>query len=324
LLLLIAIVATNHPVIDVELGENASENFVVKIDDDKLKAAREAQRVLEPCSVDDPTITDPNEKLTALAACWQTQADAKLAATKNEIAFQKMVRQQLSAKLQDYKCDASFDNTVNVTTSPSVFNETYFAPDRNKQVELLFESDYSSVRLYRDFLTPSECQAIMIGQTVTASDSALQKIRRLVSEVLVRNDDPYQTSTKSIRLRVDHGNANADDQQECTVQADGSCQPPPPDTSSSKPSLMRVTQTEESVDARLLVTCTNGADQVKGGVLFYPKAGVQIVPVSGEAVFTLYKDSRGRRDDDPFLNDHVVCPVQRGIVVAIEDTYYSQ
>jgi hypothetical protein len=142
--------------------------------------------------------------------------------------------------------------------------------------------------------------------------------------VLLR-DDPHKTSTKSIRLRVDGGNNS----KECTVQTDGSCQPPPPDTSSSKPSLMRVTQTEDSVDARLLVTCTNNgiaADQVvKGGVLFYPKAGVQIVPVSGEAVLTIYQDSqRGRRDDDPFLNDHVVCPVQQGTVLTLMDTYNSK
>lgn len=265
-------------------------------------------------------IVDPQQKLAALAECWKTQADIKLAATQNEIAFQKVVRKKLGAKLQEYKCDTAFSDAVNLTTSHSLLNETYFEPSSEKQVELLFESDFSSVRLYRDFLTTKECQTIMIGQTVAASDTAVQKIRRLVSDTLLR--DPYTAGTKSIRVRVD-GAADNEHQQECTVQADGSCLPNNDNkTASSSSSLMRVTQTDESVEARLLVTCTKGA-QVKGGALFYPKAGIQVVPVSGEAVFTIYRDFRGRRDDDPFVDYHIVCPVQSGVVLTLEDTYYS-
>jgi hypothetical protein len=147
----------------------------------------------------------------------------------------------------------------------------------------------------------------------------VQKIRRLVSDALLR--DPYTAGTKSIRVRVD-GVADNDQQQECTVQTDGSCLPNDDKKASSSSSLMRVTQTDESVEARLLVTCTKGA-KVTGGALFYPKAGIQVVPVSGEAVLTVYRDFSGRRDDDPFVDEHIVCPVQSGVVLTLEDTYFA-
>jgi hypothetical protein len=309
--------------IDIETDpENPTGNFIVKIDDDKLKAEREALRALEPCSASVADIVDPQQKLTALAECWKTQADIKLAATQNEIAFQKVVRKKLGAKLLEYKCDTAFSDAVNLTTSHSLLNGTYFDPPNEKQVELLFGSDFSNVRLYRDFLTANECQTIMIGQTVAASDSAVQKIRRLVSDALLR--DPYTAGTKSIRVRVDGVADNDNDQQqECTVQADGSCLPnDDKKASSSSSSLMRVTQTDESVEARLLVTCTKGA-KVQGGALFYPKAGIQVVPVSGEAVLTVYRDFSGRRDDDPFVDEHIVCPVRSGVVLTLEDTYFA-
>lgn len=288
-------------VVNIEADENG--NFVVSIDDDRSKAEREAKRVLESCQTD-ASVTSSSDQLTALAHCLQEHADAKLEATRDEIKFQKELRKDLGVKLQDYTCDQTW-NSINVTTTRSLLNATY--PPDNKQVELLFESDFSSVRLYREFLTASECKAIMIGQSAEASDSALQKIKNLVSSTI--GSDPYVKGAKSIRVRVD-GTAEG----ECTLKENGDCA-----TNASR-SLMRVTETNKEVIMRLMVTCTS-TGTIEGGVTFYPKAGVRIVPVAGEAVLTVYKDSRGKIDEDPFVNDHVACPVQKGVVLTMEDTF---
>jgi hypothetical protein len=63
----------------------------------------------------------------------------------------------------------------------------------------------------------------------------------------------------------------------------------------------------------------------EGGFLTFPKAGVHVNPreVKGEALVMVFADpANGEKDEDPFIEEFVECPVLHGELVTVVDYYH--
>ena len=154
---------------------------------------QKAKEAVGDCKLDE---TLPSEQqIDALAECLKRKADQQIERNEEEIAFQTSVRKEMGSKLLSYTCESAANFPfVNVTTTPSVLNSTR----DGKLVETLFESDYSSVKFFHDFLRPEHCASLQRGEAV--SDPIKAKMHLLarkelnlpmdsVSGLAVRTDD---------------------------------------------------------------------------------------------------------------------------------------
>jgi hypothetical protein len=297
------------------------------MEDSKSRATKQAKEALQGCTLDASvsSTSSAEAKLEALSSCLLRQAELEMNKTEEEISFQSGIRKDIAERLKLYACDPDELNPRhNETTTLSVHNATW----NGKPVQTLFESEYSSVKLFKEFLNPVQCaQIVRLGakssQTIPLEarktdrlvDAIMTKIQSLVSSVLEVRSDYYSLIDPLIEIRL----ASSGD-QECEMQHDGTCK----EDSVDRPKQLIVTAQADEI-ARLFVTCTDDENGIEGGKLFFPKTGTQILPVSGEAVLIEYRDSSGsgKTDKEPFLDEHIVCPVRKGTVVTLEDVYIN-
>lgn len=281
--------------IEFTIGTDDSGQFVVTYKDATTKATEEARRALNVCQsskANGSASLSVSEQFRLLEECLLEQAEKKVNASKAEVAFQRAVGLNMSASLLKYTCDDNPDfRGVNVTTSPSLKNETYW---ETKQIQTLFESPESAIKLYKGFLDDSECQMILdahiskVEATGDAMSSIIQKMNAL------QTGDPRQEGTNVYTTSKDV---------------------------LSKVALASTTEMmlsqDDDIQARLQVMCpTFGA---KGGVIYFPRAGIRIVPEPGDAIVSLYQTMP--TEENNFLRDQSMCAVRQGSIAKLEHIY---
>jgi hypothetical protein len=310
-------------------------NFTVQLQDSKSRARAKAQAVLSNCTnstdwnttttLNDTDAVSPDEwqqKVTALTDCLLRHAEQEMNRTSSEIAFQGRIRSELGGKLARYSCsDAAVTSRVRVTTSPSLYNSSY----QDRMVQTLFASDTNRIRLYTDFLSPTECQAMLDSHKSTTIISAALHTKMaalLASELPTRATSSLANATTTVRM-LESKNSNAECPLDAT-SADGSC--PAATTNLEEASddsndmlssehhdsiYVTTNTTTDGIVARLLLTClfddslpdnamnSTGSskndtsnDSIKTtsrrGLIVFPHTGVRIVPTQGAAVLIEY------------------------------------
>lgn len=329
----------NEQRLQSKLGITIGPDFVVTIEDSASRAQERAQRALQNCKTMDTLVEMTSEQqIDAIAECLQLSIEKELNTTDEEIEFQSTVRKQMGEQLKYYTCQ-DVPLAPDVKTTPAVQNTTWVDYD----VRILFESEYSSVRIVEEFLTPEECQSLLslqdlpsgqvtVDQLRKGAPSIVSKLQTMMTGSFALPSDHYETTSKKPDLRwlVDEASKLSNTSNECEVQADGSCTSTSSSSSeslssSSSAAAARIVATDdESVVGRLFLQCRT--DDADGGLLFFPKTGVRIQPVNGNAILILYQDlgEVPLRELDPFLDEHLTCPVTNGRSVTLEEVYYRK
>jgi hypothetical protein len=303
-----------------------NREFVAELQDSKSRAAKKAKESLSECL----GITDIEE----LTACLTKHVEVALNKEKEDIEFQATIRKSLASRLSNYSCggmssDSSstspiLSRPIKVSTTPSLRNDTF----AGEPVRTLFESDYSSVRMFENFLSTEDCHHVLNGGAVTS------KIQMKIKDVLdftgvLLTTESSAFSSDKFHVKVESGPIRSGEpSHECVVQSDGSCIP---DSENGIETVVEGTTTHESVAARIFLTClktprdkeetdlpSNSTDSSDvshspSGMLLFVKAGVRVVPTDRSAVLIQYNevasDRSVLREPDPFLDQHVICPV---------------
>lgn len=295
--------------------------------------------------------------MEALAECLLRKAETVLNETVEEIHFQARVRKDLGARLSQYSCsDDMFTAGVQVTTTPSILNETYSG---GQPVRTLFESSDGAerIRLYEDFVTEEECQNVF--RTRQIPDTMASKVHDLVTSTAAAPAVGVNPNEIFTELKLETSMDIAATTKETTVTTTETTDCPVQDGAESCSSSSRsrsdsssigsgsentpkkqvlVTTTEENVVARLIVTCLATAETTEtkttttSGMLYFPKTGTRILPTHLSAVLIQYRSNRNSRPQrqrleeevDWYLDQHTVCPVtEEGVTVATLETINS-
>ena len=327
-------------VVTCSTGFTIDKDFGVTVEDSATRAQERAQKALKDCRTVDEKLS-PERQIDAIAECLQRGLERELNVTDEEISFQAGVRKEMGEMLKQYTCEDS--PLVEVKTTPSVENTTLF----NHDVKVLFESEYSSVRIVEGFLNEQQCNTLLqlsSSGAVTPSQldpGVIRKLKTMMPQPMQLPFGHYSDTTTTtedikqqpqLQIIVDEATVVvADDKQECEVQADGSClaAADSDDSSATESSgaggtLRSVLVDDDTIKGRLLLICRS--EDTTGGLIFFPKTGVRIAePASGDAVVIVYQDlTSGTRDEDPFLDEHMICPIRRGKAVALEEVYYAR
>jgi hypothetical protein len=213
------------------LGKNLKN---VTISDNKSRAMDKAKDALEACnSIVSTMMTNDVNQIDQLTECFHQQIKRKIDESDDEVKFQTSVRKDISSRLRKYICrpSSASGTFVNSTTTESVRNTTWsYNSDRKSigishPVHILFESDHSSVRLVKDFITKDKCLRIIEAAKAaealdtTSSITSLvehapknQRIVNITSRLREQNDPTVnQFLTKvsmllksTIGLEIDH------------------------------------------------------------------------------------------------------------------------
>ena len=302
-------------------------------------------------------ITDINE----LTACLTKEAKGAIDKERDDISFQATIRKSMGEQLSDYSCgsnavsDASLSNVspillrpVKVTTTPSIRNDTY----NNELVQTLFESDYTSVTLYENVLSENECEDLYSNNTMVPM-TVKNKVQQLLehSGIVVRNADVSPFNSSSYTIKVQSGPATAESDVECELQSDGSCVAATAvNNIDPQTFIVERTNTDDTISARIILTCVksnivpnaiatpsvngtnttndeDGLSYTPSGMMYFTKAGVRIVPTDRSALIVKYDEIAPHdllsihREVDPFLDQHIVCPVTQINMTVATITY---
>jgi hypothetical protein len=320
------------------LGVTIDKDFQISLEDSTSRATDKAKEALSGCM----DITDINE----LTSCLTKQAEAAIDKEKQDIAFQATIRKSMGEQLSDYSCgnfvttDQSSTTSISpillrpvkVTTTPSIRNDTY----NNELVQVLFESDYSNVQLYENFLTVNDCDEVLNSNGTGVTLSIKNKINKLLlhNDILQTIDIPPPLS-ENYHVTVLSGPEFDEPNLDCEVDTDGSC------ITNNIPSqapvyVVEKTKTDDTIAARVVLTCVkSSSNSIKkenvtssnttdddddslssftpSGMIYFIKAGVRIVPTDRSAILIQYDEASDDdiilREPDPFLDEHILCPV---------------
>ena len=325
------------------LGISIDNEFNVSAEDSTSRATKKAKEALSTCL----DITDINK----LTACLTKEAKSALDKERSDISFQATIRKSMGEQLSDYSCgsnavsDVSSSSAISpillrpvkVTTTPSVRNDTY----NDELVQILFESDYTSASLYENALSVNDCERLYNDAT-TVPITIKNKIPLLLQHAGIAIKDPVSPLVDSSYIvKVESGPTTVESDGECDLQSDGSCRTVA--ASGNAPTFaVERTNTDDTISARIILTCvkssvvpdvavgvndTNTTDDnlsyTPSGMIYFTKAGVRIVPTDRSALIIKYDEMAPHdktvvfREVDPFLDQHIVCPVtQSNMTVA--------
>ena len=307
------------------------------VEDHKTKARKKAHESLQECNADslDASLS-PEEQLDRLATCMEQKLAAAIAETEDEIKFQSSIRKQMGQSWAEYAC-----NDKNVTTTSPVRNETWkFVHPTTKQtskneINVLFESDYSRIERTPDLLTVEECRALQEMATANPNkgkngnnyllpwkareankdaEMAITKVEAFVTSVTAMSATMYKSPIMEMRM-VSVPNQPTGG-QECTVEADGNTCSETPAPGAVIP-RQTVKVRDPTVVASILLVCEAPKT---GGQIYFPKTGTVLLPTDmvGSAVLMLH-GSGGEREEDPFIDEYLICPIHEGKMVTLSD-----
>lgn len=313
------------------------KEFFITVEDSTTRANDRAQKALGNCRLvgmeedeDKTRVSTPQQRMDAVAACLLQSIEREMNTTDDEIAFQASVRKDLGQRLKEYTCNEIPE--VKVNTTASIHNATW---DKHN-VKILFESDYSSVRIVEEFLTQVQCDNLLTksglttfsnGEGVQPSQldpSIVQHLTHMMTNTMGLPSNHYQSNKLDLHVWIDDGKS---EQEQCEMKTDGSCLENSsadfPKLKNSTVSASVITTDESKVQARLLMICRS--KDATGGLIFFPKAGVRILPVSRDAVLIIHQDlNSGKHETDPFLDEHMICPLQHGMATTLEEVFPNQ
>ena len=303
----------------------------VTVEDHKSRARDKAKDSLKECQDRlQKSSLSAQEQLDLLASCMEEKLAESMKQTSEEIQFQSGIRKQMGQAWADYACQ----DATNVTTTIAIKNETWayrsFGSGKRHTLNTLFESDYSSIVRAQEFLTSSECQALESATApgksapmvlpLSARDTSstianiVAKVEKFVSEMsgMTANmrKDPL------LEFHLWQGNNDVDASKDCTIAADGSTTCENTAAASASPPE-RIDMTGPTVVASLWLICQAPEE---GGQIYFPKTGTIILPREflGSAILMLHEKG-GEREDDPFIDEMVVCPVTKGKLSAFAE-----
>jgi hypothetical protein len=216
----------------------------ITISDSKSRAMDKAKTSLEKCNVTtaESALLTPTEQIQQISECLQRQIEITINQTDDEIQFQATVRKDIGQKLKKYVCTttSTTGGTVqNLTTTKSVRNSTWdyidpFSPRREKKtldMNYLFESDYSSIRLLKNFISKDECNDFIraSGASVTMNNGAQSGVFDIAHEARQKHTAIDAVLTKidlllNTVLHVD-GGGDVDDDGETLLYYDAKDDP---------------------------------------------------------------------------------------------------
>jgi hypothetical protein len=322
------------PISDVLFeGMTIEKDWTVTVEDHKSRALKKAKDALGGCSVEETAELSTEEQLDRLSACLEEKIKLQMQQTDDEIAFQASVRKQLGERLSSYTCgdEEHYERVrANITTTASIQNKTWtYYEQPGKQVDLnlwtLFESDHSRVQQVEHFLSPLQCQTLLAFADIEKLplsarqdnedvETIMHKIYLLISATLKEQRD-YRAQDPLLKVQI-LGETSFEEQQ-CVVGQDGTCA----QENTAPRRIEMITTTGDNVKSRLMILCQAPA---RGGTIYFPKAGVLIRPaeVIGDA-FLIQHQVDGQREEDPFLDEIVICPVRQGAMATFEDSFLS-
>ena len=138
---------------------------------------------------------------------------------------------------------------------------------------------------------------------------------------------------------------------ECELQSDGSCVAATAvNNIDPQTFIVERTHTDDTISARIIMTCVksnivpnaiatpsvngtnttndeDGLSYTPSGMMYFTKAGVRIVPTDRSALIVKYDEIAPHdllsihREVDPFLDQHIVCPVTQINMTVATITY---
>ena len=324
------------------LGITIDKDFNVSLEDSTSRATKKAKEVLSVC-LNTTDISDLTACLTkeAKGAIDKERDDISFQAT-----IRKSMGEQLSDyscgsnALSDITLASSFISPillrpVKVTTTPSIRNDTY----NNELVQTLFESDYTSVTLYENILSVNECEDLY-SNTTTVPRTVKNKVQHLLEHagISATTAELSPLNSSSYVVKIESGPVITESDVECELKSDGSCVSTTTANNIDSPSyIVERSTTDDTISARVILTCVksntapdasvvngtnttsndddHGLANTPSGMMYFTKAGVRIVPTDRSALIVKYDErathdmSTVYREDDPFLDQHIVCPV---------------
>jgi hypothetical protein len=340
------------------------KDFSVSIENHRTKALKVAQEAIHRCQPD--ATLPPLERLDAYGACLSQQVNATLEAKQEEIEFEKSVRTKMADKMAEYACDDPTMETSQSTrnTTWTYRDESSAASagggttkrirDVPHKVQVLFESDANRVLLVKEFYTPQQCQQLVDASVpLPAADGEASSATQSRAVPLSAKDavgpllaKMYQLVLGYVQTGVEYthdpmlvlqihspapppSTSKATGGEECVVSDTGASAEECVTASSSSSSNSKATvhKAGDKVLAQLRVVCSR-TDDLKGGAVHYPKAGVHVNPsqqdAMGYALLTMYHDPKtGSREKDPFVEEFVECAVHQGQLVSIVQDFVA-
>lgn len=279
---------------------NIEKDITISYEDARSRAMEKAKKVSEECPMPE-AVEGEMPDLEKWAECLQSQINATLDVSREEIEFQAGVRKNLGRKLVNYACtDEDFP------TSSSTYNQTLqlgLGPARNPKMKYLFQSETSKVVLLEGFLARSQCKWL--------KESAARSGNRLdwssISDVAIRT--VVERMYKALEQVADHReDPDFLDQQRKLSHMHPLFELHEGDTDSK--TFIAEDDERHPLMGTFILFC-DVAD--KGGAIHFPKAGVHVKPEVGQGLLVTYLDpSTGERSDDAFTSEFVECPVVEG------------
>jgi hypothetical protein len=317
-------------------------DFRVKVEDHTTVARKKAQQSLAECKAavgGDDASQSVQQQIDRMAVCMDKQLHAALDTTRDEIKFQQSVRKRLGQSWVKYACT---DTSGSITTTVPIDNTTWtytnpqkaqFVRSKMHEVNVLFESDFSKLVRVQDFISAEECQVLeksaipmdtnggsnfslpvaarrsnaVIDRVLTKLEALIKQLTEGQIEANMSNKDPMM----ELRIVVAPGESL---EQECGVETDGS---------TCAAAVASVPGQEIRVDdpaqilASVMILCR--APDV-GGHVYFPKTGTVLLPsdLVGHVVVALHQID-GMNEPDPFIDEYVICPVTKGMMMTATD-----
>jgi hypothetical protein len=335
----------------VLIGITVDKDFNVSLEDSTSRATKKAKEVLSSCL----DMTDMNELTACLTKEAKGAIDKERSDIEFQASIRKSMGDQLSDyscgsnAISDTTSSSNLVSPillrpVKVTTTPSIRNDTY----NDELVQTLFESDYTSVTLYENVLSVDECEDLY-SSTNTVPTTIKNKVQNLLDHagIILTKAESSPLHSSSYTVKVESGPTAAESDVECELQSDGSCVTASSTNKiNSSTFVVERTNTDDTISARVILTCvksnivphvtstlaandtntTNDDDNLSytpSGMMYFTKAGVRIVPTDRSALIIKYDEiaphdvSTIFREVDPYLDQHIVCPVtQTNMTVA--------
>jgi hypothetical protein len=325
------------------LGITVDKDFNVSLEDSTSRATKKAKEVLNSCL----DMTDINELTACLTKEAKGAIDKERNDIEFQATIRKSMGEQLSDyscgsnAVSDVSSSSNSVSPillrpVKVTTTPSIRNDTY----NDELVQTLFESDYTSVTLYENVLSVDECEDLYSSAN-TVPTTIKNKVQNLLDHagIVVTKAESSPLNSSSYIVKVESGPTTTESDVECELQSDGSCVTASITNNINSPAfVVERTTTDDTISVRLILTCvksniipdvisalavndtntTNDDDELSytpSGMMYFTKAGVRIVPTDRSALIIKYDEvvphdiSTIYREVDPYLDQHIVCPV---------------
>lgn len=307
----------------------------VIVSDNKSRAMEKAKEALDDCNnmIENKDATT-EERIDQLTLCLQQKILNKIDETNQEIEFQATIRKNMSNRLKQYICHNNNQHIrlpvtlKNATTSESVRNVSWtYEPSKSDKkklktliqtthpIQILFESDYSSIRLVKKFTNKEECNHLIQsikGSNKLLTDSKIEDVYNITSGLAQK--DPtvkefvtkvnlllsasiglhqnYYTSLKKtsplMEMRINYpqkeyvSSRNPQQSSDCELNPDGTCVASTQAlTSDSDAAEVREVNIDPKTIANIFVFCDGpkyDTNKQQSGMLFFPKVGVTIIP----------------------------------------------